>query len=130
MENLEKEPTVAEEMNILNKTFEEMPNQFTGREWSKKLLKNGFLEKKIKDNKNRYFFLQMKAENLGYKSKTWIKKPEFQKSTGMFKDEEPIITSRPIETIKAPEINEEKAIEFLKSKGYKIMKPVSNWEEI
>jgi len=130
MVNRERLEQKIQESDIMHKTFEEMPNKFTGFLFNKTLIKNGYPSEKIRKGEGNQDFLRPMAENLGYKSKTWIKKPEFQKSTGMFKDEEPIIISKPIETIKAPEMNEEKAIEFLKSKGYKIMKPVSNWEEI
>lgn len=130
MVNRERLEQQIQESDIIRKTFDEMPNQFTGMQFNKALVRNGYPKQTIKENKGRCDFLRPMAENLGYKAKTWIKNPEFQKSTGMFKDEEPIIISKPIETIKAPEMNEEKAIEFLKSKGYKIMKPVSNWEEI
>ena len=125
MKSLEKIKANIDEVNIMHKTFDEMPNRFTGFLFNKVLIKNGYSANKARRGTKHRNFLRNMAENLGYKSKTWIKKPEFQKETGIFSDE-----NFKIKPAQPQQLTEQRAIEFLKSKGYKIMKPVSNWEEI
>ena len=92
-------------MEILEKTMNEMPNSFTSNEFNKMAVKNGYPAKNLK-RKGLANFIRKYADNAYDGSKTWVKRV---KNNGV--------------------ISEEKMIEYLKSKGYKVMKPVNEWVE-
>ena len=97
-------------MTILEKTMREMPKTFTSNEFNKRALKNGYSERILK-NKGLATFINIYACN-GYSgSKTWTKRENVNyKSSNI-------------------ELSDEQMIKHLKSKGYKIMKPVNDWIE-
>jgi len=92
-------------MMILEKTISEMPNSFTSNEFNKRARKNGYPAKNLQ-RKGLASFIKKYANNAYPGSKTWIKKTSSESL-----------------------IREEEMIEHLKSKGYKIMKPVNEWVE-
>jgi hypothetical protein len=108
-------------MNILERTFNEMPNTFTSQEFNKMALRNGFQKIKHKGLGN---WLKRYAENMYYGSKTWQKKVAIINIGNKNSD------LLPIEN-KAPEMDEQKAIQLLKETGkYKILKISQEWKEI
>ncbi len=94
-------------MLILEKTMNEMPKSFTSHEFNKRAIKNGYPAKSLK-GKGLASFIRRYADNAYEGSKTWIKRDE---------------------TKTTDTISELEMIEYLKSKGYKIMKPVNEWVE-
>ena len=107
---------------ILEKTMQEMSNVFTSHEFNKRAVKNGYPARILK-GKGLANFIRKYADNFSWGSRTWIKRegassPNEVSETRIKRR----CTSLPINEIDA-------AIEFLKSKGYKVMKPVSEWEE-
>jgi len=92
-------------MLILEKTIAEMPNSFTSNEFNKRAIKNGYPSNLLK-RKGLANFIRKYADNAYEGSKTWVKRDETKKI-----------------------ISENEMIEYLKSKGYKIMKPVNEWVE-
>ena len=97
-------------MSILEKTIAEMPNSFTSNEFNKRAIKNGYPSKLLK-RKGLASFIRKYADNAYEGSKTWVKR------------------DKPKKIISENEISENVMIEYLKSKGYKIMKPVNEWVE-
>jgi hypothetical protein len=103
-------------MDSLTKTIIEMPKVFTSYEFNRAAIKNGYSERSLK-NKGLSSFISKYADN-GYRfSKTWTKKSNI----GLF--ENPTIKKE------KEQMSELEMIEFLKSKGYRIMKRVSEWQE-
>jgi len=94
-------------MMILEKTMQEMPSSFTSNEFNKRAVKNGYPPKILK-RKGLASFIRKYADNAYEGSKTWVKKDKIQ--------DKKIMT-------------DEEMIKHLKSKGYKIMKPVKEWVE-
>lgn len=92
-------------MLILEKTIAEMPNSFTSNEFNKRAIKNGYPAKRLK-GKGLSSFIRKYADNAYEGSKTWVKRYKTKNI-----------------------ISENEMIEYLKSKGYKIMKPVNEWIE-
>ena len=82
-----------------------MPNSFTSNEFNKRAIKNGYPSNLLK-RKGLANFIRKYADNAYEGSKTWVKRDETKKI-----------------------ISENEMIEYLKSKGYKIMKPVNEWVE-
>lgn len=105
---------------ILKKTFDQMGNCFTSQEFTKKAIKNGYSRDLITRNGGLAPFLKMYAKNDPKYIKTWIKNPK--------------ITERPdpihLEAIGYHFKSIDDVIRFIKSKGYKVLKQVNNWEEI
>ena len=98
-------------MNILKKTMAEMPKSFTSFEFNRRAVKNGYPERKLK-NKGLASFISIYADNITPRGKTWVKKDVNVNLSNS------IILS-----------TEQQAIKYLKSKGYKVMKPVNEWVE-
>jgi hypothetical protein len=92
---------------ILHKTMQEMPQIFTSGSFKAAAYKNGLPNV---GNEGLGDFIKKYAIQEAFRSKTWIKKDS------------------------KPEQNQEQkiqeAITLLKSLGYKILKPVQNYEEI
>lgn len=97
-------------MDILLKTLNEMNFTFSSNEFAKKARKNGLTKQEV-DNGAVASFLHRNALNAGSK-RMWRKAALIP----------------PTNDSKVDKINE--AINLLKSKGYKIMKPVSEWIEL
>lgn len=107
-----KEPTTR--LSILEKTMTEMPNVFTSTDFNRRAVKNGYPSNILK-RKGLSKFIRRHADN-GYEfSKTWTK------YTSDLKPKENIKIKK--------ELNIQEMITVLKSLGYKIMKPVNEWEE-
>ena len=103
-------------MEILQKALNEMPDKFTSNQFIKVALKYGISEKLIRYN-GIPKFLRKHVKKTGLR--LWEKKQVTQRN----------ILHSPFMTI--DQIwSEESSIQFLKSKGYKIMKPTTGWEEI
>lgn len=106
-------------MDILQKTMNEMPNIFTSHAFNKRAIKNGY-PKKLIQNKGLAHFIRLFATNEYYGSKTWVKiqqsQPTNNQSTSVHQSKDA-----------STDVNE--MIGFLKRKGYKIMKPSTEWEE-
>lgn len=94
-----------EKLTALNQVFEKMPNQFTSYEFVKRAKKMGF---RVSSPSG---FLHSVALNGGSMGKLWTKKPVLGPAAG-------------------PGLTVEVCIAFLKERGYKIMKPVSEWQEV
>lgn len=99
-------------MTILEKTMEQMPNSFTSNEFNKKAISNGYPRKSIQ-RKGLSNFIRKYADNAYRGSKTWIKRSSKEKKEDK---------QYAFETF-------DEIIAFLKSKGYKIMRPVNEWVE-
>lgn len=102
------------EQELLNNILAKMPNHFSSNQFSKTGKKMG-LSKISVSNGIISLFLNATCER-GDTLRTW------------YKIKEQIIASNEISMRKEFTISE--AIAFLKSHGYKILKPVSNWEEV
>jgi uncharacterized protein YnzC (UPF0291/DUF896 family) len=98
-------------MEKLIKTLEQMDVVFSSNEFAKQAKKNGLTQREIEMGSVRNFLIQH-AHRKDSK-RMWEKK--FRSYV------QPIISDA---------ITESDAIELLKSKGYKVMKPVSEWIEI
>lgn len=99
-------------MKILEKTMNEMPNSFTSHEFNKRAIKNGYPAKNLK-RKGLANFIRKYADNAYEGSKTWVQRSAKEKKE-----------DRQYTFVTFDEI-----ISFLKSKGYKIMRPVNEWVE-
>lgn len=99
-------------MKILEKTMEQMPNSFTSNEFNKKAISNGY-SKTLLQRKGLSTFIRKYADNAYEGSKTWVKRSAKEKKE-----------DRQYSFATFDEI-----ISFLKSKGYKIMRPVNEWVE-
>ena len=82
-----------------------MPSTFTSNEFNKKAVKNGYPERNLR-RKGLASFIKRYADNAYGGSKTWVKR---NKTISIMSDEE--------------------MINYLKNKGYKVMKPVNEWVE-
>lgn len=102
-------------MKILEKTFDQMPRMFTSNAFNSQAVKNGYPKHLLKNN-GLAWFLHKYADNDRERSKTWVKR-----------NTDPIYTHEISKEFKFKNVDE--MIAFLKSKGYKIMKPVSDWVE-
>ena len=108
-------------MEVLEKTMLEMPKIFTSREFNLAAIKNGYPAKLMK-HKGMHLFIRRYADNKAPYSKLWIKR-------GANANPRP----EPVELKESTPImymSDEDMIKHLKSKGYKIMKPVNDWVEI
>ena len=103
---------------ILLKAFNQMPNTFTSNEFGNAARAAGYSKRRTK-NGQLGMFLSRYADNEYRGSKTWTKKTAIDLI-------EPVRAASNLISFE----NEEKIIQYLKSKGYKIMKPTTNWEEI
>lgn len=92
---------------ILEEAFELMPNEFTSRQFSKAATRRGLNKKLTRSGILAVFLHEVALQT--YSNKQWIKKLKNQVN------ENNKITD---------------AIALLKSNGYKIMKPVTNFEEV
>lgn len=109
-------------MNIFLKTFDEMPKHFTSFQFTRRLIHNGFPEHKIKNN-GVGKFLHVYAENEYFRSKTWTKRT----SVSIPRNE---LKLNDVKEQSSTEMTDEQMIQHLKSKGYKIMKPIKEWIEL
>lgn len=102
-------------MEILEKTFAQMPKIFTSNAFNSRAVKNGY-PKKLLLNNGLAWFLHKYADNDKHRTKTWVKRDtEF---------------SYPKEVIKGYNFKDvDEIISFLKNKGYKVMKPFNDWVE-
>ena len=96
-------------MEILKKTLSEMNFTFSSNEFSKKAQKNGLSKQEV-NNGVIALFLHRNAVQ-GETRRMW------RKHNGLTSDKQ-----------KSDKIME--AIDLLKSNGYKILKPVSDWVEL
>jgi hypothetical protein len=96
-------------MNILQQTLKEMNHSFSSNEFSKKAQKNGLSKQEINSGAISYFLHSNAVQ--GNTRRRW------RKHDGLTSDKN---TSDKIMD----------AIYFLKSHGYKVFKPVSDWIEI
>jgi hypothetical protein len=103
-------------MTLLHKTLSEMPNVFTSNEFNKKAVTNGYSKTQLQ-KKGLGTWLKKYCDNMYGGSKTWVKKE--------FKDKK----HKPDLYSSDNKISEEQLINYLKSKGYKVMKPVNEWVE-
>jgi hypothetical protein len=99
-------------MEILEKTIKQMPDVFTSNYFNNQAIKNGYPEELLK-RKGLSKFLHIYAYNSNEFSKTWTKKKQKVSLDN-----------------KSIALSDEEMINHLKSKGYKIMRPVNEWIEI
>ena len=107
-------------MEMFDQILKEMPNEFTTNLFVKKMRERNISESIIR-NQRHIPFLTSKCER--YSRNTFAKKylrntliePEFQVSKVEYKKSE---------------FNESSCIEFLKSKGYKILQPITEYKEL
>lgn len=101
-------------MKILEKTITEMPKSFTSHEFNKQAIKNGYPAEKLK-RKGLANFIRKYADNAYEHSKMWTKRDEKNNIMSEYKTNNTM--------------SDDEIIKYLKSKGYKIMKPVKDWIE-
>lgn len=106
-------------MDILKKTINEMPDHFTSRDFNKQAIANGYPASWIK-RKGLSPFLHKYALNQGYASKTWVKK-------SVTKNKPPKYQIEKTENYTFESVDD--IIKFIKSKGYRVMRPVGEWVE-
>ena len=100
-----------------------MPKSFTSNEFGKRAIKNGYPSRKLK-RKGLASFLWKYADNAYKGSKTWIKRDKTNNT--MSEDK----TNNMMSEYKTNNImGDDEMIKHLKSKGYKIMKPIKDWIE-
>ena len=87
-----------------------MPNMFTSNEFTQRAILNGL--PRPRKNCGLGEFIELHAVNEYRGSKTWNKKQ---------------VIKHDIEVL---ELNEKSCIDFLKLKGYKILKPINQFEEV
>jgi len=120
-----KNLTILENNEILKKTLSEMPLIFTSQQFNKKALENGY-PTKIFNETGTGFFLRIWAKNDKIKTKTWVKISENERKKRLSKSLiDDLVDENPNSQSQIKE-----AIDLLKREGYKIMKPVNQWEEI
>ncbi len=102
---------------ILEQTMAQMPRVFTSNEFTRLAIKNGYPERRTKNGV--YIFLQRYADNEGFRSKTWTKR-ETSKEINLLN-----FSNQDVKV----ELTEDEMIDRLKEKGYKIMKPIKDWQE-
>jgi len=110
-------------MTVLETTMNEMPLVFTSNEFNTRAIKNGYPQRLVKGK--GLCFIKEYASNEGIRSKTWTK---FDKTN---KTKTELLFGAPIKDVE--QLAEERIqgmIKELKEKGYKIMKPVSEWLEL
>jgi len=103
-------------MEILEKTFRQMPHVFTSNQFNAKAIENGYPAHLLK-RKGLSKFLHRHSFNGEQFSKTWTK---FNKRNNYSNKKESTDLSET--TISSKNLSEENAITLLKSLGYKIMK--------
>ena len=102
--------------DILNKTLDEMPDVFTSNEFNRKAVSNGYPKDRLKQT-GLARYLHLHAFNDKKFKKTWTKRSktkhqdEVRKNNYVFKSFDEIVL-------------------FLKTKGYRVMKPINQWEEL
>jgi hypothetical protein len=99
-------------MEVLEKTFKQMPQVFTSNQFNKQAVKNGYPAALLKHS-GLHPFLHKYAKNSTTFSKTWTK------------NKTEVICSN-----ESTSMTEMQMIQYLKSKGYKILKPVNEWQEL
>ena len=107
--------------SILQKTAAEMPDVFTSHDFNRLAIHNGFPAIKIK-HCGLAKFIRKFATNDERFSKTWTKIPDKK----AYKE----IKMSDFSTIKTMSMTEDEMIYILKSKGYKIMRPIQDWIEL
>lgn len=107
---------------LLTLTFAEMPLIFTSTQFSKKAVFNGFPQSTMSlYSVSR--FLNNVAQNEGFRSKIWTKK-SVSSTPNQLQLEPKIVTEEGLNFMTV-----EGVIDFLKRRGYKIMKPTTEWLE-
>ncbi len=101
--------TLCAVMDILIKTLETMPNSFTSNEFCKCARKKGYPKNLVVNGFCLKFLLQH-AVRASESKRMWTK------------------MNQKIHTTNENEIQQ--AIALLKSNGYKVMKPISDWAEV
>tara|TARA_R110001592_G_scaffold103236_1_gene290927 strand:- start:308 stop:610 length:303 start_codon:yes stop_codon:yes gene_type:complete len=99
------------EYSNLERTLKSMPQYFSSNEFSRKAQKYGVPMWQIKNGIIAKFLHKYAIQTNS--RRTWVKKQE--------------INTEVIENI---DFSVEKAIKLLKSKGYKIMKPITEYKEL
>jgi hypothetical protein len=107
-------------MELFDQILKEMPNDFTTNMFVKKMREKNISESIIR-NQRHIPFLTSKCER--YTRNTFAKK--YQRTT-LF---EPDIQVGKVE-YKKTELTESSCVEFLKSKGYKILQPITEYKEL
>ena len=97
-------------MEVLKQTLNEMNFVFSSNEFSKQAIKNGLNQEAVKRGIIAVF-LHKNAKQMGSK-RMWQKK------------------SNKVNVINFNEDEITKSIKLLKSNGYKILKPISDWLEL
>jgi hypothetical protein len=122
---------------IFSKALDSMPNNFGSKEFISKCVKLG-IPKTVVTNSNRVAdFLKNNTERMSYR--TWKKKGHVKGERELMREAANKMSGI-INLTGAHDAHEqgkqsevltvESCIEFLKSNGYKVMKPVSEWVEI
>ena len=120
-------------MKVLQKTITEMPKHFTSHKFNRQAIINGYPEARLK-NKGLSSFLKKYANNDGLRSKHWTKidfvisvdSQNKNNQVSIYDDGEDFKREK---VLGENSITDEQMIQHLKSKGYKIMKPINEWLE-
>jgi len=110
-QNINQDFYLKDNKKVLEDVFKAMPDVFTAREFRSQLEARGYNPYRGKKGFND--FLSKHAKTEYPKSKTWIKKT----GTSWI---EPISEKTDLQ----------KAIELLKNNGFRILKPINQWEEL
>ena len=98
----------------LKNNLDQMPDCFTSHEFVKALKKKGFSEKLLR-NGYALEFLKRNCRQEARRSKVWYKVKEGSGQQQIFQEDDKM---------------EKDAVAYLKSLGYRIMKPVNEWQEM
>lgn len=104
----------TQDNKILLKTMEQMPDVFTSNQFNLQAISNGYSALAIAKRSGTGDFIRKYATNDYPYSKMWTKKN---------------ISKNKVEKIERID-NIENAIKLLKSKGYKVLKPINEWQEV
>jgi hypothetical protein len=109
-----------DEKELMINVFEQMPVVFSSFDFCKALVKKGYSRAKIKKGEARQFLKTVANQN-GPRSMQWAKK---------ISHEAPMKFSQLLVTSTSTEQYTQECIAHLKSIGYRVMKPINQWEEI
>ncbi len=113
---------------ILNKTMADMPRVFTSYQFKNVAISNG-IDPEAAKMWRCYPFLRKFADNECKKGKTWTKREVTEQLT-LTTINDPLTLSSQLKLTNLNDESLNKAIQIVKTAGYKIMKPVKDWVEL
>jgi len=112
---------------LFEAAFAEMPDAFSSYEFRDALIKKGATPENLKGNQADY--LHKVATNKGIRGKHWTKRKKYQTPTEQLSIAmaTKLNGTTPYPALDAAEAD---AIALLKSKGYRILKPATEWTDL